>query len=72
MKASSTAGYSGTPLARKLGIKERSKILLLGAPAEYFRLFEELPADVQLAARAGRAVDIVHVFVTRKAKGLVQ
>lgn len=63
----STAGYSGTPLAKKLGIKESSRILPLGAPDGYVQLLGGLPADVQFAGRAGRAIDIVHAFVTRKA-----
>ncbi|WP_229688933.1 hypothetical protein [Puia dinghuensis] len=34
------AGYSGTPLLKKLGIKEGWKIRLIGAPADYFALLE--------------------------------
>ena len=36
-------GYSGTPLAKKLGIKAGSQLLLVGAPDEYFALLEPLP-----------------------------
>lgn len=64
----SQAGYSGTPLAKKLGIKEASSVFLAGAPAEYARLLAPIPADVVFAKRAGPTVDIAHVFVTRKAE----
>lgn len=63
---SSTAGYSGTPLARKLGIKESSRLLLLNAPEGYLQVLAPLPAGVQLAKRTGPTVDIVQLFVTRK------
>ncbi|MEC3916577.1 DUF3052 domain-containing protein [Nocardia sp. CDC160] len=45
------AGYSGTPLPRKLGIKPESRVLLAGAPAGFE--LGELPAGVQLHRRAG-------------------
>lgn len=67
MKIHSTVGYSGTPLAKKLGIKEGSRVLPLGAPDGYVRLLDGLPVGVQFATRSGPAIDLVHVFVTRKA-----
>jgi hypothetical protein len=45
LKRSGTAGYSG-PLAKKLGIKEASRVLLIDAPKECERLLEPLPAGV--------------------------
>jgi hypothetical protein len=59
-------GYSGTPLARKLGIKEGSRVLLLGAPPAYEDLLAPLPDGVVFESRASQRLDIVHVFVTRK------
>ena len=57
------AGYSGTPLAKKLGIKPGSTILLDGAPENY-------PSKGATVARAlSDRVDIVHVF-TRSAGDL--
>jgi hypothetical protein len=59
------AGYSGTPLAKKLGIKPGSTVALLDAPAEWS--VPELPADVR-AKRARRStsafksVDVVVAF----------
>jgi hypothetical protein len=61
------AGYSGTPLAKKLGIKESSRVALLGAPDGYARLLDPLPPDVVFAHRAGATTDIVHIFATRRA-----
>lgn len=60
------SGYSGTPLARKLGIKPGHRVFLRAAPDDHARLLEPLPAGVAFAARAGRDVDIAHVFVTRR------
>ena len=64
---SSSAGYSGTPLARKLGLKEGSRVLLIGAPEGYESLLAPLPPAVTFLAQAGPGVDLVQVFVTRKA-----
>ena len=59
-------GYSATPLAQKLGIKEGSTVLVVGAPMEYLSLFESLPAGVLFGGRLTDATDIVHVFATKK------
>jgi hypothetical protein len=60
------AGYSGTPLARKLGIKEGSRIFLLNAPGNYLQLVAPLPAGVQGAPQITSHTDIVHIFSTKK------
>jgi len=50
------AGYSGTPLAKKLGIKPGATLLLDGAPADY-------PSGGATVARAlSDRVDLVHIF----------
>jgi hypothetical protein len=41
-------------------------MLLLGAPEGYLKLLAPLPPGVQFSSRPGRAVDIAHVFVTRR------
>jgi hypothetical protein len=64
MQTETTAGYSGTPLAKKLGIKESSHVLLLDAPEELASLLEPLPSHVVFERKAGPQVDIAHVFVT--------
>jgi len=61
-----TAGYSGTPLAKKLGFKPGSRVLLVAAPANYRELVDPLPEGVKLATRLADTTDIVHLFVTRK------
>ena len=61
------AGYSGTPLAKKLGIKENTRLLPVGAPPDYAALVEPLPDGVRFDRRAGAVIDIAHVFVTKRA-----
>jgi hypothetical protein len=39
-------GYSGTPLAQKLGIKAEQKVATVGAPADYQKLLAPLPKGV--------------------------
>lgn len=62
------AGYSGAPLAKKLGIKEQTSVVAVGAPTGYGKLLEPLPAAVRFAAKIDQTVDIVHVFSTKKAE----
>ena len=62
------AGYSGTPLSAKLGIKAGYEIHLVGAPDEYLKLVEPIPEDVKIAARLSRNTDLVHVFTSRKSE----
>lgn len=64
---SSAAGYSGTPLAGKLGIKASSRVLLLGAvPDGFAALLQPLPAGVVFEQQASPQVDLAHVFVTQR------
>jgi hypothetical protein len=60
------AGYSGTPLVKKLGIKEGCVVLAVGAPKDYVALLEPGPDGVQFARRASASTDIVHVFTARR------
>jgi hypothetical protein len=62
------AGYSGTPLAKKLGIKPGSEVYLVKAPANYAKLVEPLPEDVKFVAALSASTDIVHVFSASKAE----
>jgi hypothetical protein len=66
MPPTSTAGYSGTPLPRKLGIKPGHRIALLGAP-DGFEL-PELPDGVQVKRRATGKADVIVTFHTRRAE----
>jgi hypothetical protein len=59
----STAGYSGTPLPRKLGMRDGSRVLLSGAPPDFEETLGELPPCVELLAAGARELDVVVVFV---------
>ncbi|WP_405206376.1 DUF3052 domain-containing protein [Aquimarina sp. LLG6339-5] len=57
------AGYSGTPLAKKLGIKEGSTILLYNRPDHYWNLFSDLPDKIkELKMVTDEQADFIHVF----------
>jgi hypothetical protein len=58
------AGYSGTPLPKKLGIKPGHRVLLLSAP-EPFEL--DLPDDVTVARTARGKADVIVSFHTERA-----
>lgn len=60
------AGYSGTPLARKLGIAEGARVFVWDGPREYRDLLAPLPDRVRFARGLDSDVDLVHVFVTAR------
>ena len=60
------AGYSGTPLAKKLGLKPGCRILPFQPPAHYRTLLSPLPEGAKIVSRLDDTIDIVHVFATRK------
>ena len=60
------AGYSGTPLAKKLGVKESTRILHRHAPTESVSWLGTLPTGATFVSRVGPSVDIMHVFATRR------
>lgn len=62
-----TPGYSGTPLAKKLGVKSGTNLLPVNAPPAYAEWLGALPAEAALASRAGSTIDIAHIFSTRRA-----
>jgi hypothetical protein len=72
MAGSATPGYSGTPLARKLGIVAGSRAVVVHAPDGYREWLEPLPADVRFDAKVTTATGVVHVFVDRRAELKVQ
>jgi hypothetical protein len=57
-------GYTGTPLAKKLGIKEGHRVAFPSAPAGFRDLLGELPDDVAVKWRASGPLDVI-VFFTR-------
>ena len=60
------AGYSGTPLAKKLGIKPGHRVGLIGAPEGFEETLEGLPGGVRFSRRAAGRFDVI-VFFSRRA-----
>ena len=68
------AGYSGTPLAKKLGMKPGMKVVVMGYPGDYAGLVGPLPEGVDVAALdtlpdgrvSASAVDLLHVFTNSR------
>jgi hypothetical protein len=61
------AGYLGTPLPRKLGIREGSVVAFVGAPAEFARALGALPPSTLVKRRAVGPLDVIVAFFTRRA-----
>jgi hypothetical protein len=66
--ASPSAGYSRTPLVKKLGIRPGMTVQVIDAPLPYERIVEDLPSDLQFVARTTGATQFVHVFSTNPAR----
>jgi hypothetical protein len=66
-----TAGYSGKPLAQKLGIKSGQALLAVDPPGDYADLLEPLPEGVSLVLsnlpQAEAGAEVVHAFFTDRA-----
>jgi hypothetical protein len=60
------AGYSETPLAKKLGINPGSIVLAVGAPDNYRELVGDV--DATFATRLGEDVSLIHLFTTSKSE----
>jgi hypothetical protein len=58
--------YSTTPLPKKLGIREGARVHVAGAPEGFDAVLAPLPTGVQRLGRAGPAMDVVLVFVTKE------
>jgi hypothetical protein len=56
------AGYSGTPLAKKLGIKEGYRVRTSGAPADYLELVNPVPPNVTISSGISKRIDLWHIF----------
>src|SRR5688572_11173321 len=61
-----TAGYSGTPLAKKLGIKEGFSVLAINPPEYLDQLLEPLPADVEMLTTSRTGIDLIHLFTNSR------
>ena len=59
------AGYSGTPLAKKLGIKEGYSIRLINQPSYYLNLFTDFPKDVHILTDQETKKHLIHYFASK-------
>lgn len=66
-----TVGYSGTPLAKKLGIKEGMRVVVVDYPDNYSQLVAPLPNDVEISDEQKNNTDLLHIF-TNSRDGLFQ
>ncbi len=63
-----SVGYSGRPLAAKLGIVAGSCVCALAAPKEYRALLAPVPTGVVFGRAVSRDTDVIHLFVTERAR----
>jgi hypothetical protein len=61
------AGYSETPLAKKLGLKPPMTLVAVDAPREYRAWLGKLPPGLDIASRASAPLGAVHLFATKRA-----
>ena len=66
MKTPPTAGYSGTPLPKKLGIKSETVLSLLNAPSGFRELLGELPRSIRVTSRISKSTTLAIWFVDRR------
>ncbi len=66
--ASRSTGYSGTPLAKKLGIGSGARVKTWNAPQDYLELLRPIPDRVTISTRIRTPIDVWHLFVTSKAQ----
>ncbi len=64
-----TAGYSSTPLFKKLGIKTGHRVRTHNVPSNYLELISPVPAEVTLSTRIAKKIHIWHLF-TKSAREL--
>lgn len=59
-----TAGYSGTPLAKKLGLKDGDAIQVFNAPKKYKDFFDDFPSGVRDMGKGvfKEEIDFIHIF----------
>lgn len=69
--SSAVAGSSGAPLAKKLAIKEGSRVAVVHAPESFFDLLGPLPPGVEIFRRVRGPLDLI-VFFTKRSSQLVR
>jgi hypothetical protein len=76
-----TSGYSGTLLAKKLGIKEGFLVLAINAPEDYMELLAPIPANVRFVTSDGppwpdneisNGFDLIHLFTNSRDELMVE
>ncbi len=67
-RGSGGQGYSGTPLAKKLGIGTDHRVWLAQAPANYTTLVAPLPDGVTFVSKPSHTTDVAHVFTSKRAE----
>ena len=60
------AGYSGTPLPKKLGVKPNQRIALVNAPNDFAKVLGRLPENAAIVKRLEAPLDLVLLFVDRE------
>ena len=65
---SSLAGYSGTPLPKKLGIKPGIQVTLLKAPNDFEQALGTLPDSVSIASKLDSYLDLILWFTTKRSE----
>jgi hypothetical protein len=60
------AGYSGTPLVKKLGVRPGARLHIVGAPADYARTLGELPEGVVEVKALKAPLDFIQFFTTSR------
>ena len=63
-----SAGYSGTPLPRKLGVKPGDRVALIGAPDGFEPVLGELPDGVRLSRALRGSFEVIVCFCERRAE----
>jgi hypothetical protein len=60
--------YSGTPLPKKLGIREGSRVFLVNAPDGFDRLLTPMPEDSNMLSKIAKPLDVGVVFAVEQAE----
>jgi len=62
------AGYSGTPLVKKLGIKPDTKIIIKNEPTKYTELVTDIPDNVSFCTKWQKDLDFAHIFSKKRSE----
>jgi len=60
------AGYSGTPLPKKLGVKPNQRIALIDSPKDFTKVLGPLPENATIVKRLNGPLDLIILFVDRE------